>query len=98
MTAADDDAEIRRQLLLEGDDGKAPRHTLFYFYGGDIQRLEQAARSNDFVTDRMAEDNGLILEKTLAVDEVSFAPVNAMMKHWAKEFGTEFDGWECAVV
>ena len=96
MSTADD--EIRHQLSLHGDNGGTPRHTLFFFYEGNLEALEEAARANDFSARRMVESEGLILEKTLSVDEVNFDPVSALMDRWAEQFGADYDGWECAVV
>ena len=95
---ANQDEEVRRQLLSHGDDGKAARHTLFFFYDGDIKGLEKAALSNGFAVKRTSESTGLIIEKTLPVDELSFAPVSAKMEKWAEEFGCEYDGWECELL
>jgi hypothetical protein len=95
LSTADD--EVRDQLLAHGDDGKMTRHTLFFFFEGDLSGLEQAALACDFVPRRMVEREGLILEKTLAVDKVSFGPVGTMMEQWAEKFGADYDGWECAV-
>ncbi len=92
------DGEIRRQLASLGDNGQTPRHTLFYFYGGDTDGLEKAARSNGFVVGPTATSPGLILEKTLPVDAERFDAINALMNLWAEEFEAEYDGWECAVV
>jgi len=95
MSAADD--EIRNALLDHGDDGRTPRHTLFFFYDGDIEALEAAGRAEGFATRRMLEHSGLILEKTMAVDADRFEAVSAMMDAWAERFSSEFDGWECEV-
>jgi hypothetical protein len=95
MSHADD--EIRHQLLEHGDDGRTPRHTMFFFYEGNLQALQEVARANDFSVRRMVDGEGLILEKVLPVDEVNFDPVSAMMDSWAQQFGADFDGWECAV-
>ena len=96
MSTADD--EIRHQLSAHGDDGKIPRHTLFYFYEGDLKALEAVALANNFAARRMVESGGLVIEKTLSVDEDDFQPVSAMMERWAEQFGADYDGWECAVV
>ncbi len=95
---SDPNEEIRRQLASHGDNGQTPRDTLFYFYGGDLEGLEKAARSNDFVVRPTATSPGLILEKTLPVEEERFDATDALMNRWAEEFGAEYDGWECAVV
>ena len=96
MTKADD--EIREELLAHGDDGRSPRHTIFYFFEGDIDRLEEVAQTSGFSVSRMTDSRGLILEKTLAVDEASFAPAVALLERWAEEFGSDYDGWECELV
>jgi hypothetical protein len=95
---SDEDSEVREQLLAHGDDGKTPRGTCFYFYNGDLGELERLARANGFEVRAADASPGLILEKTLAVDELRFAPVAAMMARWAAETGAEYDGWECAVI
>ena len=71
---------------------------MFYFYGGDIAALERTARAEDFSAQRMSEHDGLILEKTLSVDEASFAPVAALLESWAIQFRAEYDGWECELI
>lgn len=96
MSSADD--EVRDQLLAHGDDGKKPRHTLFYFYDGDLDALGELARGAGFEISHMVENRGLILEKTLPVDEASFAPVAAMMDAWSLASGAEYDGWECELL
>ncbi len=96
MTSADD--EIRDQLLARGDDGRSPRHTIFYFFEGDIDLLEEVARASGFSVSRMTGSRGLILEKTLAVDGASFAPTATLMERWAEQFGSDYDGWECELV
>jgi hypothetical protein len=95
---SDPNEDIRRQLAAHGDTGQTPRHTLFYFYGGDIEGLEKAALSNGFAVRPTATSPGLILEKTLPVEEDSFDAVDALMNRWAEEFGVEYDGCECAIV
>jgi hypothetical protein len=97
-TLSDPNDAVRHQLAVHGDNGITPRLTLFYFYGGDVAALEKAARSSDFVVRPTATSAGLILEKTLPVDEDSFDAIDALMNRWAEEFGAEYDGWECAVV
>ncbi len=95
---ADADDAVRRQLLAHGDNGESPRHAVFYFYGGDVDALAEAAHANGFSSQPTATEHGLILEKTLAVDELSFAIVEKLMDRWAREFGADYDGWECAVL
>lgn len=93
-----EDARVRKALSDEGDNGDVPRHTLFYFYGGDLSGIEKIARSYGFSSRRMVEQSGVILEKTIAVDEDHFEPVGAMMATWAVKFGSDYDGWECELV
>ena len=96
MAEADD--EVRQQLSAHGDNGSTPRHTLFYFYDGDIDLLDDLALSNGFATRRTIESHGLILEKTTSVDETSFAPIAAMIEEWALRCGADYDGWECELL
>jgi hypothetical protein len=93
-----EDGKVRDQLSTRGDDGKTPRSVFFYFYNGDLNRLRALAKANGFEVRAANTSPGLVLEKTLAVDEPSFAPVAAMMARWAAETGAEYDGWECAVI
>jgi hypothetical protein len=95
---SDHDDDIRRALSEHGDDGKTPRHTLFYFYGGDAAGIEQTARRHQFAVRQMLEDEGLILEKTIAVDEAIFASVAEKMQALATQFGAGYDGWECELI
>jgi hypothetical protein len=96
-SAAEADDLVRQQLAAHGDDGSAPRHTLFYFYGGELAGLRAAAEAaNYFVRPTQAAD-GLVLEKAMPVDEASFRPVDERMQAWAATFNSEYDGWEAAV-
>ena len=96
MSSQDD--EVRDSLSRDGDDGAIPRHTIFYFYGGDIAGIERAALAEQFSVRPTLESEGLILEKTMSVDAVSFASVAEKMEAWATRFGAEYDGWECALM
>jgi regulator of RNase E activity RraB len=92
------DDEVRRVLAEHGDDGQVPRHTLFYFYGGRVDELRNAAVSAGYETRPTAAQDGLVLEATLPVDAESFEAQSQRMQAWADEFGSEYDGWECMVV
>jgi len=95
---SDLDAEVRTALLKEGDDGKIPRETTFYFYGGDIAGIEGVATEEKYAVRLMKENHGLILTKIVAVDEFNFFPVAEKMEAWAQRFGSDYDGWECEVM
>jgi hypothetical protein len=92
------DVEVRRVLAEHGDDGKVPRHTLFYFYGGRIDELHNAAVGAGYEARPTAAQDGLVLEATLSVDAESFEALSQRMQAWADEFGSDYDGWECMVV
>jgi hypothetical protein len=92
------DAEIRSALLNYGDNGTFPRHTLFYFYGGNFTALGEAAAQAGYRSRPTAKSDGVILETETAVDAPSFARHAAQMQKWTSEFGCEYDSWECAVV
>jgi regulator of ribonuclease activity B len=92
------DAEVRRVLAEHGDDGQIPRHTLFYFYGGRIDELHNAAVGAGYKVSPTAAQDGLVLETTISVDAESFEAQSQRMQAWADEFGSAYDGWECAVV
>lgn len=96
MTKGDD--EIRQQLSAHGDDGRTPRHALFYFYDGDLELMEELGRRNGFDVRQMVESRGVILEKTISVDALSFAPLATTMQQWALASGADYDGWECELV
>jgi len=92
------DAEIRAALLKHGDDGTVPRHTLFYFYGGNFTALGEAAVQAGYRARPTAKSDGVILETETAVDASSFARHAAQMEKWISEFGCEYDSWECQLV
>ncbi len=92
------DASVRAALAEQGDDGSIPRHTLFYFYGGDLRALEDLATAQNYFVRPSQDGSGLIFEKTLAVDPASFESVAAQMQAWAQGCGSDYDGWECGVV
>jgi Regulator of ribonuclease activity B len=94
----DRDAEIRRVLASHGDDGRRPRHTVFYFYGGDFEELGRQARAAGYGVRPTAKQDGVVLETTTAVDEQTFEEHATRMAEWAEQFGSEYDGWECQLV
>ena len=96
--AAKRDDEVRAALARHGDDGTAPRDTVFYFYGGDFEGLGSAARAAGYATKLTIKSDGVILSKDMPVDAASFAATSAQMEAWAQAFGCEYDGWECAVL
>lgn len=89
---------VRAALAEQGDSGVTPRHTLFFFLGDEDAHgdLCEVARRAGLIA--RGEADMTILETTMAVDAVSFAPVSSMMQTWAAAFQLEYDGWECAVV
>jgi hypothetical protein len=95
---SDRDILVRSVLAERGDDGRTPRHTLFFFYGGDIAGLSAAAVHARYDVHRTAKVGGVVLETAIAVDEESFAAHSQRMVNWAEEFGCEYDGWECQLV
>jgi hypothetical protein len=95
---SDPNNRIREVLDEHGDDGTTPRHTLFYFYDGDIEELARATVAAGYTTTQTAKQPGVILETEMAVDEETFDPVVERMEDWADEFGCTFDGWECAML
>ena len=92
------DAEVRRILLEHGDDGHVPRHTLFYFYGGRIDELRNAAVGAGYQVRPTAAQDGLVLEATIPVDAESFETQSERMRAWSDEFDSDYDGWECKLV
>ena len=95
--SADRDALVRAALLEHGDDGRSPRDTVFYFYGGDFAALAAEAKREGYAVRPAAKSDGIILSKTMPVDRETFAPVARQMEAWAETFGCEYDGWEAAV-
>jgi len=92
------DEKVRSALADLGDSGQTPRHTLFYFYHGNLDQLAAAAIRAGYKVGPTINNDGLVLETTIAVDEQSFAPRAQQMRAWADEFGSEYDGWECKLV
>jgi hypothetical protein len=92
--ASDRDAKVRALLVQSGDDGRTPRLTRFYFKGGDMEKLRTAATGEGYQAQNTPQEDGIILETTVAVDEESFAPHSQRMEQWADEFGAEYLGWE----
>ena len=85
-------------MAERGDSGRTPRHTLFYFYGGKLDGLRNAAVGTGYKVSPTVHHDGLVLEITTAVDEPSFESHTRQMEMWAEEFGCEYDGWECQLV
>lgn len=92
------DNAVRESLAERGDDGRTPRHTLFYLYGGDLEGMAEAAGAAGYKVGPTVNNDGLVLETTTAVDRASFEPHQRRMIEWVSRFGTEYDGWECAIV
>lgn len=92
------DAMVRDTLAKNGDDGRIPRLTTFFFYDGDLAGLRAAASSAGYQVKPSDYNDGITLEAVISVDEGSFKPHSMRMEAWAKEFGSEYDGWECDVV
>ncbi len=92
------DDRVRNVLDEHGDDGTTPRHTLFYFYDGDIEGLSRAARAAGYTLTATVKQPGVILECHIPVDEEQFDPVVERMEDWADEYGCTFDGWECQLL
>jgi hypothetical protein len=95
---ADKDAAVRAALSSRGDTGQAPRHTLFFFYGGDLKGLRAAATAAGYSSGKTVGRSGVVLETETAVDESSFAAHSKRMAAWADEFGSDYDGWECQLM
>jgi hypothetical protein len=94
----DQNAMVRSVLADRGDSGRTPRHTLFFFYGGDFVGLRKVAMCAGYKVRLTVQDDGVILEATIAVDEHSFAMHAQRMEAWAEEFDCEYDGWECQLL
>jgi Regulator of ribonuclease activity B len=92
------DAKVRNALAEHGDSGRTPRHTVFYFYGGNFEALGKEAQTAGYQVRPTAKHDGVILEITTAVDEPAFRPHGSRMEAWASKFGAEYDGWECQLV
>jgi hypothetical protein len=96
MTKAD--VELRALLAAATDDGRTPRETRFFFYGGEFIALAAAAGRAGYEVAFMhitAPEVGVKLTITTAVDEQTFTPLVEQMYAWQEEFGCDYDGWEC---
>ncbi len=89
---------VRSALADRGDNGQTPRHTLFFFYRGNLEGLAAVATKAGYEVQPTANREGVVLETTIAVDEDSFEPYTQQMQEWADEFGCDYDGRECKVV
>ena len=98
MTLSERDEQIRAVLASRGDDGRTPRRTLFYFYGGNLLGLDSAAAAAGYTVQPTAKNDGLVLTSMTAVDQQGFEVHRQRMEAWAKQFGCEYDGWECQVM
>src|SRR5262245_57885046 len=94
----DRDAVVRAVLAEHGDDGSLPRHTLFFFYGGDVAGLGAAATRAGYRVSKARGRDGVILETTTGVDDATFERLSEQMQAWAEEFGSDYDGRECQVM
>jgi Regulator of ribonuclease activity B len=94
----DRNAMVRSVLADRGDSGRTPRHTFFFFYGGDFAGLRNAATRAGYKVRLTVQRDGVVLEATIAIDEHSFATHAQRMEAWAEEFDCEYDGWECQLL
>ena len=81
-----------------GDDGRAECPTIFFLHGDDLSGLEVAARALNFALEPTSDGDGLVLEKMLGVDAISFSGIASLMDGWARRFHADYDGWEWDVV
>ena len=92
-----DDA-VRQLVTQHGDDPTRAHATVFYFYGGDLQGLTEAAVQQHFTVDlregRAGAEDCAVLSTTTALDEETFQDFNDLFDGWAEEFGSRHDGWE----
>jgi Regulator of ribonuclease activity B len=95
---ADRHTLVRSVLTERGDSGQTPRHTLFFFYAGDLKGLGSAAIAAGYQVSPTVGRDGLVLETVTAVDEDSFAVHAQRMSEWAEAYGCDFDGWECQLL
>lgn len=98
LSQIDPDAKVRAALTERGDDGRTPRHTLFFFYGGDLQQLAKAASGAGYLVRPTNRHDGVVIETVTAVDEQNFRKHARQMEAWTEEFGCDCDGWECQLV
>ena len=96
--ALDRDSLVRSVLTDRGDSGETPRHTLFFFYHGDLDGLSRAAISAGYQASATVSRDALVLETVTAVDEASFAMHAQRMHEWAELYGCDYDGWECQLL
>ena len=90
-----DDA-VRAALTERGDDGVPPRDTRFFFYGGDLLALAEAASKIGFKTEAQGEPTVISKDMPVTADEMS--TLNGIFSEWVDAFGVEYDGWEAAIV
>src|SRR5262245_41052509 len=88
---ADHDSLVRSVLTERGDSGRAPRHTLFFFYDGDLKGLSRAAKAAGYQVSPTAGRDGLVLETMTAGDEERLAVRARRMDDWGEADGGELD-------
>jgi ubiquitin len=88
------DQRVREALAEQGDDGTKPRLVEFFFYGGDLAALRDAAKQQGFQMRETRGRRGVILSRQTAVDSRILTVWNALFIDWSSRFGVECDGWE----
>ena len=96
-----DDIGVISNLEKEGDDGRAPRRTDFWFYG-DRSRLDEFAAElapRRYAIDRRLDDpEGIVLYSETAVDFGTFQEITPVLVGAAERHSVIYDGWETFVV
>jgi hypothetical protein len=81
---------------MDKDDPARLGSASFFFYGGDLDALHDAATGQGFDAElrkgRPGLEDGLVL--TAMVDADRFVDLNDLFAEWAEDFGCEYDGWE----
>ena len=81
-----------------GEDLSDERHTVHYFYDGDVGGLSAALAAEGYDVRPTGTDPGVIAEKHAVTDEQWSTETMKHLCDLANRFGAEYDGWEGAMV
>ena len=97
----DGDLGVISNLEKNGDDGRTPRKTEFWFFGEEAKLrnlTEELAADGYGVEEWLTGPVRVTLSKIMPVDFNTFRAVTPMLVEAAKKYDVEYDGWETLVI